>query len=100
MVSYAMLGQRLGGLRGSELLRFVVRLLVAALVATGVAWGLGEILPGSDHAASHLVAGLRVVVLGLVDVAVFLVLARAMRLREVTDVIDVIVRRLPGARAS
>jgi putative peptidoglycan lipid II flippase len=40
------------------------------------------------------------VVLGLVDVAVFLVLARAMRLREVTDVIDVIVRRLPGARAS
>jgi putative peptidoglycan lipid II flippase len=100
MVSYAMLGQRLGGLRGSELLRFVVRLLVAALVATGVAWGLGEILPGSDHGASHLVAGLRVLVLGLVDVGVFLVLARVMRLREVTDVIDVIVRRLPGARAS
>jgi putative peptidoglycan lipid II flippase len=100
MVSYAMLGSRLGGLRGNDLLRFVVRLLVAALAATGVTWGLGEILPGSDHAASHVVAGLRVVVLGVVDVAVFVVLARVMRLREVTDVLDVIVRRLPGARAS
>jgi putative peptidoglycan lipid II flippase len=100
LVSYTMLGSRLGGLRGNELMRFLVRLLIAALVATGVTWGLGEILPGSDHAASHLVAGLRVVALGAVDLVVFLALARLMRLREVTDVIDVIVRRLPGIHAS
>ncbi|MDX6358894.1 MAG: putative peptidoglycan lipid flippase, partial [Nocardioidaceae bacterium] len=100
LVSYTMLGSQLGGLRGNELMRFLVRLLIAALVATGVTWGLGEILPGSDHAASHLVAGLRVVVLGVVDLAVFVALAKVMRLREVTDVIDVIVRRIPGTHAS
>jgi putative peptidoglycan lipid II flippase len=99
-ISYAMLTSRLGGLRGNELLRFVVRLLLAALVSTGLAWALGEVLPGTGHTASHLVAGLRVVVIGVVDVAIFLALARAMRLREVTDVIDVIVRRLRGAGAS
>jgi putative peptidoglycan lipid II flippase len=100
MVSYTMLDTRLGGLRGNELLRFALRLMVAALVSTGLTWGLGEILPGSEHDVSHLVAGLRVVGLGAVDVALFLVLARLLRLREVTDVFDVIVRRLPGAHAS
>jgi putative peptidoglycan lipid II flippase len=99
-VSYAMLGSLLGGLRTPELLRFLVRLLIAALVSTTVAWGLGHVLPGSGHATSHLVAALRLVVLGGVDIVVFLFLARAMRLREVTDVMDVVVRRLPGARAS
>jgi putative peptidoglycan lipid II flippase len=98
--SYAMLASRLGGLHSSELLRFVVRLLAAALVSTGLAWGLAEVLPGADHAASHLVAGLRVLGIGVLDVAVFLALARAMRLREVTDVADVVLRRLPGAGAS
>ena len=47
----------------------------------------------------HLWAGVRLVVLGGVDVAVFLVLARALRLREVTTVVDTVVRRFPGARA-
>jgi putative peptidoglycan lipid II flippase len=100
IISYAMLGSRLGGLGGRELLRFVVRLLVAGLVSTGLAWALGQLLPGSDHAASHLVAGLRVAVLGTVDVAVFVALARVLRLREVTDVVDLVLRRRPGARAS
>jgi putative peptidoglycan lipid II flippase len=100
IVSYAMLDSRLGGLRGRVLLRFAVRLLIASLVSTAVAWGLGQVLPGSGHAASHLVAALRLVVLGGVDVAVFVVLARWMRLREVTEVIDVIVRRRPGAHSS
>ncbi len=100
LVSYLMLRARLGGLQTPDLVRFLVRLLVAAVVATGLAWALGELLPGSDHAVSHPVAGLRLVVLGGVDVTVFLLLARAMRLREVTDVIDVVVRRLRGPRAS
>jgi putative peptidoglycan lipid II flippase len=100
LVSYLMLRARLGGLQTPDLVRFLVRLLVAALISTGLTWGLGEILPGSDHAASHLTAGLRLVALSAVDLTVFLVLARMMRLREVTDVVDVVVRRLPGRRAS
>jgi putative peptidoglycan lipid II flippase len=100
MVSYLMLRARLGGLQTPDLVRFLVRLLVAAVVATGLAWALGELLPGSGHGVSHPVAGLRLVVLGGVDVTVFLLLARAMRLREVTDVIDLVVRRLRGPRAS
>jgi putative peptidoglycan lipid II flippase len=100
LVSYLTLRSRLGGLRTADLVRFLVRLMVAALLSTGLAWALGEILPGSDHAASHLTAGLRLVGLGALDLTVFVVLARAMRLREVTDVIDVVVRRLPGRRAS
>jgi putative peptidoglycan lipid II flippase len=100
LISDPMLSARLGGLGSADLVRFLVRLLLTALVATGVTWGLGELLPGSDHTVSHAVAGLRLVVLGAVDLTVFLVVAQAMHLREVTDVIDVVVRRLPGRRAS
>jgi len=35
-----------------------------------------------------------------VDVVVFLVLARLLRLTEVTQVMDMVARRLPSARAS
>jgi putative peptidoglycan lipid II flippase len=95
-----MLRARLGGLQTPGLVRFLARLLLAAVVSTGLTWALGEILPGSGDGVSHALAGLRVVVLGGVDITVFLLLARAMRLREVTEVIDVVMRRLPGARAS
>ena len=45
----------------------------------------------------HLWAGVRLVVLGAVDVAVFLVLARALRLSEVTTVVDTWFVGFPGA---
>jgi putative peptidoglycan lipid II flippase len=48
---------------------------------------------------SLVLAGLRAAVVGLTDVAVFLLLARAMRLTEVTDVIGTVTRRLPRGRA-
>ncbi|WP_151083895.1 murein biosynthesis integral membrane protein MurJ [Nocardioides cynanchi] len=100
VVSYLMLGTVLGGLHSKELVRFLVRLLIAALVSTAAAWGLGSVLPGAERTASHLVAGMRVLVLSGVDGAVFLAMARAMRLTEVTQVIDVIVRRRRGTPAS
>jgi putative peptidoglycan lipid II flippase len=65
-----------------------------------VAWGVGQVLPGAGDDVSHLWAGIRLVVLSGVDVAVFLVLARALRLSEVTTVVDTLVRRFPGARHS
>ncbi|MGA8245845.1 MAG: murein biosynthesis integral membrane protein MurJ [Nocardioides sp.] len=99
-LSYLVLRARLGGLETGELTRFLLRLLIAAAVSTGAAWAVGLLLPGHDDGVSHLVAGLRLVVLGAVDVVVFLALARAMRLREVSAVIDTMLRRRPRARAS
>jgi putative peptidoglycan lipid II flippase len=99
-LSYLILRARLGGLETGELVRFLLRLLIAAAVSTGAAWAVGLLLPGHGDDVSHVVAGLRLVVLGSVDVAVFLALARAMRIREVTAVIDTVLRRRTGPRAS
>ena len=81
------------GWRGAVLVRFVVRLALAAGVATFAAWGLATLLPGGED-PSHLVALLRLVVVAGADVLVFLVLARLMRLAEVTEVLDTLGRRL------
>ena len=82
-----------GGLSPSLLVRFVVRLALAAGVATFAAWGLATLLPGGDD-PSHLLALLRLVVAAGADVLVFLVLARLMRLAEVNEVLDTLSRRL------
>ncbi|MGI8524389.1 MAG: murein biosynthesis integral membrane protein MurJ [Nocardioides sp.] len=95
-VSYLVLRRNLGGLETPTLVRFLVRLLVAACLATivtaavAVAW--------EDAGSSHLVAAARLVVLSAVDVAVFLALARLLRITEVTEVLDTFTRRLPGRR--
>ena len=99
-LSYLLLRSRLGGLETGALLRFLVRLLLAAAISTGVAAGLGLLLPGGGHDVSHLLAGVRLVVLGAVDVVLFVALARIMHLREVTTVLDTVIRRVRGARAS
>jgi putative peptidoglycan lipid II flippase len=99
-VSYLMLRGRLGGLETPTLVRFVVRVLVAAGVSTLAAWALGRILPGHTDDVSHVLAAIRVVVLGGVDLGIFLALARAMRIDEVTSVLDILVRRIRGARSS
>jgi putative peptidoglycan lipid II flippase len=100
LVSYLLLRGRLGGLETPTLVRFVVRLLVAAGVSTLIAWAFGQVLPGDTDDVSHLVAAIRLVVLGGIDVGLFLVLARLLRITEVTTVIDMLVRRISGARSS
>ena len=82
-----------GVLAGAVLVRFVVRLALAAGVATFAAWGLATLLPGGDD-PSHLLALLRLAVVAGADVLVFLVLARLMRLAEVNEVLDTLGRRL------
>jgi putative peptidoglycan lipid II flippase len=98
-VSYAMLSRRLGGLQTAASLRFLVRVVIASAISTAAAWLVGQVLPGSADDVSHVTAALRLIVLGGVDVLVFLGLARVMRIREVTTIIDTIVRRMPGARS-
>jgi putative peptidoglycan lipid II flippase len=95
-VSYLLLRSRLGGLETPTLMRFLARLLAAAVASTAVAWLVGRILPGVGDDVTHLMAGVRLVVVGAVDVAVFIVLARWMRITEVTTVLDTLIRRLPG----
>ena len=99
-LSYLLLRPGSAGCETAELVRFLVRLVIAATISTAVAWGLGQVLPGGGHDVSHVMAGVRLVLLGTVDVAVFVLLARLMRLREVTIVVDTVVQRFSGARHS
>jgi putative peptidoglycan lipid II flippase len=100
VTSYSLLRRALGGLRTPALVRFGVRILLAAVPATLVAWGvavllergLGDTLDGKLGALGFLVA------VTLADGLVLLALARVLRLREVTDLVETVTRRLrlPG----
>jgi putative peptidoglycan lipid II flippase len=61
-------------------------------VAYGVTWALDGL--GDDPAL--VVALLRALAVTVVDVALFLVLARLFRLTEVTDVLNTVTRRFPS----
>ncbi|HEY6932185.1 MAG TPA: murein biosynthesis integral membrane protein MurJ [Marmoricola sp.] len=95
VLSYAQLSRQLGGLDGRRLVRFSVRMVVATAVATGLAWltlrGMDVALPGTGKPAVLA----RLLVTGAVDGAVFVALARALRISEVTEVLDLLGRRLP-----
>ncbi len=96
VVSYLMLRRVLGGLRTHVLLRFLVRMAVAAGTSTAAAWLVATLLRGLVDEPGQLTALATGLATLAVDVAVFLVLARVMRLREVTEVMDVVRRRLPS----
>jgi putative peptidoglycan lipid II flippase len=105
--SYSLLRRVLGGLQTPVLVRFLVRLVIAAGLAAAAAWavkygvqqvwdpvdglrgGTGSTAGGSKVEALGLLA-----LTGLVDVAVFLVLARVMRITEVTSVVRLVTGRL------
>jgi len=96
VVSYALLRRRLGGLETPHLVRFLVRLLIAAGVAAALAALLGHAFPGRGHDVSHALAAVRVVLIGAVDLLLFTAFARLMRIREVTTVLDTVLRRRRG----
>jgi putative peptidoglycan lipid II flippase len=94
-VSYAVLRRLLGGLETPALVRFLGRLLAAALPAAAVAWlvryGVDLAWPdgeGKVHAAVMLS------VLTVVDLLLFVTLARLLRIREVTSVMELVGSRL------
>ncbi len=93
--SYSLLRRVLGGLETPALLRFLGRLLAAAGAATLVAWavryGVERAWPPDTGKVQAVVVLLAV---GLVDVGVFLLLARLLRVREVTGVMGLITSRL------
>ncbi|MGZ4494255.1 MAG: murein biosynthesis integral membrane protein MurJ, partial [Nocardioides sp.] len=87
VASYALLRRVLGGLETPQLVRFLARLLVAAVVATALAWLAKAALAAVWAPSSGLVqAAVVLAVTGLVDVVVFVLLARLLRISEVTSV--------------
>lgn len=96
VLSYAVLRRRLGGLETPQLLRFLVRVGLAVTVSTGVAFLVARIVHGLVDDPNQLVAAAQGLSIALVDGLVFLLMARILRLREVTSVIDTVTRRLPS----
>jgi putative peptidoglycan lipid II flippase len=97
-VSYTLLRRELGGLRTPALLRFLVRIAIAVAVSTLAAYAVRELLGFLGEEPTNIVAAMRALLITLADVAVFLVLARLLHLREVTEVVDTVTGRLPGRR--
>ena len=100
-LSYTMLARLLGGLRTGTLMRFLARLLLAAGVAASLAWavryGLAALWPVDDSKLRSLTL---LVVVAAVDSVLFLVLARVLRITEVTGVLQLVTARLGRGRAA
>jgi putative peptidoglycan lipid II flippase len=101
VLSYAVLRHLVGGLETPQLVRFLVRLVVAAALAAAVAWlaraGLDAAWSETDSKL-HALAVLAVV--ATVDGLVFLLLARLLRITEVTSVLGLVTNRLGRGRAA
>ncbi|GAA1477422.1 hypothetical protein GCM10009623_18680 [Nocardioides aestuarii] len=94
IVSGTVLGRHLGGLGVRRLAGFALRLLLVAGASTALAWGAAQLLAGFGEDPALVVALLRAITVAGVDVVAFLLLARAARLTEVTEVLDTVTRRL------
>jgi putative peptidoglycan lipid II flippase len=101
VLSFTVLARRLGGLQTRSLLGFAARLVVAGAIGAGAAWlvgvGLDELLEQAPGAGGWWWSAVDVAVLGLVAVGVVVLLARVLRLHEVTTVIDIVSARLRRA---
>jgi putative peptidoglycan lipid II flippase len=85
-VSYQQLSRQLGGLAGRELVRFGARIGAVVAMSAALAWlarvGIHHVLGGSDKLTVLVHLG----VIGLVGVGSYLLLARLVRLEEVSEV--------------
>jgi len=93
-VSYLLLRHRLGGLRSRRLLVFGSRLVIATGLATGLTFPVAQVLDGLAEDPGFVVAAVRLVAVGAVDVLLFLVFARLLRIAEVNDVLATLTRRV------
>jgi len=93
-VSYLLLRHRLGGLRSRRLLAFGGRLVIATGLATGLTFPVARVLEGLAEDPSFVVAAVRLIAVGAVDVLLFLIFARLLRIAEVNDVLATLTRRV------
>ena len=87
LVSYLLLRQRLGGLRSRRLLAFAGRLVIATGLAVALTFPVAQVLDGLVDDPGLGVAAVRLLCVGAVDVLLFLVFARLLRITEVNDVL-------------
>jgi putative peptidoglycan lipid II flippase len=92
-VSYLLLRHRLGGLRSRRLLTFGGRLVIATGLATALTFPVAQVLDGLAEDPSFVVSAVRMLAVGAVDVLLFLVFARLLRIGEVNDVLATLTRR-------
>ncbi|HRI98236.1 MAG TPA: murein biosynthesis integral membrane protein MurJ [Nocardioides sp.] len=92
-VSYLLLRHRLRGLYTRRLLSFGGRLIIATGLATALTFPIAQVLDGLSEDPSTLVAAVRLVCVGAVDVLFFLIFARLLRITEVSAVLATLTRR-------
>jgi putative peptidoglycan lipid II flippase len=86
-----------GGLETPALVRFLVRMAIAVAAGTGAAWLVSRSVDAlTDDAPSFPAAVLTVGVVTLADAAVFLAVARLLRIHEVTAVLDTVLGSVLG----
>jgi len=98
VLSYAVLRGRLGGLGTARSLPFLGRLVIAVAVSTAAAIGVAVALHDWIEDPHWVAAAGIAAVITAADAIVFIVLARALQLREVTAVLDTVTRRLARSR--
>ena len=96
--SYVVLSRTVGGLDGARLVRFGVRLLLVTGATAAVGLGAREVIHAVVPGRGTLSAVVDLAVVGVVFLATYLALARALRLTEVSEVTSVVTRRLRGRR--
>jgi putative peptidoglycan lipid II flippase len=90
-ISFSRLRRKLGDLNAEELIRHCVRLLIAVIPAAIAAWLISWVFTTQFDSTSMLALGL--VIAGVVAVGLFVLLARLMRIHEVTEIISNVLRR-------
>ena len=93
-LSSVLLSRTVGGLAGKVLLRFLVRLALAVAVSGVVGWGLRELLEQLLPGSGTLTAVAQLGGVGLGFLLVYVLMARALRITEVSDVMSLVTRRL------
>jgi putative peptidoglycan lipid II flippase len=96
LISYLLLRHRLGGLRSRRLLAFGGRLAIATGLATALTLPVAQVLDGLADDPGTVVAAVRLVCVGALDVLLFLLFARLLRIAEVNDVLATLTRRRKG----
>jgi putative peptidoglycan lipid II flippase len=91
LVSFHWLRRKLPTLAAGELIRHAVRLLVAAVPAAGVAYGICWAF--GLWSESKPVRLLALAVAGLVAVAIFVLISRALKITEVNEIVAAVRRR-------
>jgi putative peptidoglycan lipid II flippase len=100
LVSYTVLRARLGGLETMQLVAFLARLALVVAVSTAVAVAAAAALHTVTDSPHWLFAALMAAVITIVDAVVFVLLAKVLRIREVTGVLDTVTRRLTRSRTT